>query len=104
MPAPKLRAVDGTDSVPSTTEIPVPKRRSSITEAAESGNARDLLVAMRERVAKAVENPNCPPRDLAALTRRLQEIGREIEAIDAKVALEAGEDVAGDEEWDASAI
>jgi hypothetical protein len=77
----------------------------SVTEAAEQGSQRDLLVAMRERIAKTVQDPNCPPRDLAALTRRLQEIAREVEAIDARAAEEAedGGPVA-DEAWDAQAL
>lgn len=81
------------------------KRRLSITEAADAGDHRELLVAMRERVAKTVQDPNCPPRDLAALTRRLQEIAREIEAIDARAAEEAmeGGDIP-DADWDAEAL
>jgi len=96
-----LRAVSPGESPPSP-----PKRRAvSITQAASSGNQRDLLVALRARVAKTVEDPNCPPRDLAALSRRLQELNRDIEAIDAKLAQEAreGADVP-DEDWDASAL
>ena len=78
----------------------------SITEAAEDGDQRELLIAMRRRVATTVEDPNCPPRDLAALTRRLQEIGREIDAIDVKMKQEAAEDGSStpDEEWNAEAI
>jgi hypothetical protein len=84
---------------------PVKKRRLSITEAADAGDQRELLVAMRARIAKSVEDPNCPPRDLAALTRRLQDINRDIEALDAKAKQEADEDVsAADEEWDAEAL
>jgi len=64
----------------------------SVTQAADAGTHRELLVAMRGRVAKAVEDPNTPARDLAALTRRLIEIAREIEAIDAR----AGEGELGD--------
>jgi hypothetical protein len=83
-----------------------PKRRHlSITEAAEAGDQRELLVAMRARVAKTVEDPNCPPRDLAALSRRLQEINREIEALDAKAQQEAREDAeVADDAWDAEAL
>lgn len=78
----------------------------SVLEAAESGDQRDLLVAMRTRVASAVQAADCPPRDLAALTRRLQDISREIEAIDARVRQEAEEDggITPDEEWDPEAI
>jgi hypothetical protein len=79
--------------------------RLSISEAAEAGSHRQLLAAMRDRVATAVQDPNCPPRDLAALTRRLQEIAREIEAIDARSAEEGSEShVAPDEKWDEEAL
>lgn len=77
----------------------------SVSEAAEKGTHRDLLVAMRERIAKAVQDVNCPARDLAALTRRLQEIAREIEAIDARTAEEAAESgYVADEAWDSQAL
>lgn len=80
-------------------------RALSIIEAAEAGDPRALLVAMRGRVAKTVEDPNCPPRDLAALTRRLQEISREIEAIDARAKQEADEGGhVPDEAWDETAL
>lgn len=78
---------------------------SSVSAAALNGTRRDLLVAMRTRVAKDVEDANTPSRDLAALTRRLLEIVNEIEAIDVAAeqeALENGE--AADEEFDASAV
>jgi hypothetical protein len=86
-------------------KAPAPQRRLTVAQAAEKGSQRDLLVAMRERVATAVQDPNCPPRDLAALTRRLQEIAREIEAIDARVEEEAAESgVVADEAWDSQAL
>lgn len=60
---------------------------------------------MRARVAKAVEDPNTPARDLAALTRRLLEIAKEIEAIDVAAEEDAdGAQPAADEDWDASTI
>lgn len=94
-----LRAV-GKDEKP-----PAKKRSYTVTEAASQGTTRDLLVAMRARVAKAVEDPNTPARDLAALTKRLVEVVRDIEAID---AAEAEESVEGgqvdDQSFDASAI
>ncbi|MBM4603175.1 hypothetical protein GS885_02420 [Rhodococcus hoagii] len=77
----------------------------SVSQAAEDGSRRELLVALRSRVAKAVEDEQTPPRDLAALTRRLQEIAKEIDAID---AAESGDNsvVADtqDEAWDDSSI
>ena len=42
----------------------------------------DLLKRMHERVEQSVFDADTPPRDLAALTRRLIEIGKEIEAIE----------------------
>jgi hypothetical protein len=83
MSAPQLRAVpDGG----------MPESPKTVTEAADDGTQRELLVAMRARVAQAVEDPKTMARDLAALTRRLMEIAREIEAIDSR----AGGDDIGD--------
>jgi hypothetical protein len=77
----------------------------SVTKAAAEGTPRELRVAMRTRIATAVEDPNTPARDLAALTRRLLEIAKEIEAIDV-AAEQEGHDAnpSPDEEWDSSAI
>ena len=55
----------------------------TVSEAAKKGTPRDLLVAMRDRIAEAV-TLECQPRDMAALTKRLQDIVRDIEAIDAR--------------------
>ena len=57
---PPLRAV-----APGETKPAAPK---TVAQAAASGDHRALLVAMRERIAVTVSNPDCPPRDLAALT------------------------------------
>jgi hypothetical protein len=86
-------------------EKPVSGKRKSVTEAADDGTTRELLVATRTRIAKAVEDPNTPARDLAALTKRLFEVVRDIEAIDARDEQESGD--AGDvpdANFDASAI
>ena len=78
----------------------------TVTEAAESGTTRELMVAMRARIAKAVEDPTTPARDLAALTKRLAEVVAIIEAIDAREAHDANEAGAQveDGEFDASAV
>jgi hypothetical protein len=83
---------------------PLPERVKSVTEAASSGTVRELLVAMRDRVAIAVEDPNTQARDLAALTRRLREISRDIESIDSKDAGDAESVDVTDEEFDAAAV
>lgn len=93
-----LRAV-GADETP-----PKPVKQS-VAQAAASGDHKALLVAMRERIAETVADPKCPPRDLAALTRRLTDIAREIETLELKAKQEAAEDaVPGDEEFDAAAL
>jgi hypothetical protein len=63
---------------------PPRKPKLTLAQAAESGSHRDLLVAMRTRIAATIQDPKCPPRDLAALSRRLQDIAREIEEIDSR--------------------
>jgi len=84
---------------------PVPDPPKTITQAAEHGTTRELMVAMRARIAKAVENENTPARDLAALSKRLIEVVHDIEALDARAEQEATKrDDARDEAFDASAI
>jgi hypothetical protein len=89
-----------------TASTPAPKQRpKSVTSAASDGNRRELLVAMRGRVATAVEDPNTPARDLAALTRRLMEIAKDIEAIDAALEQEGREaESTPDAAWDDTVI
>lgn len=73
----------------------------TILDAAESGSRLAELRAMRRRIAKALDDPNTPARDLAALSRRQLEIGREVEAI--IVAEDEDHSVvvnADDEAWD----
>lgn len=55
----------------------------SIAHAAAEGTQRDLLVAMRDRIANDLDE-GVPARDLASLTKRLMEIARDIAAIDAE--------------------
>jgi hypothetical protein len=64
---------------------------ASIATAASSGTPRDLLVALRATIARACDDPDTPARDLAALSRRLMDIAKEIQAIDAE---EQGDDMA----------
>ena len=91
-------------AVTEATKTPV-ARPKTVTKAAADGNRRELLVSMRSRVATAVEDPNTPARDLAALTRRLMEIAKDIEAIDAAAEQEGRDGHASpDEDFDSSAI
>ena len=81
----QLRAVAPDETAPAA------KPPRSIVQAASDGSSRDLLVAMRNRIAKTLDEPNCPARDQASLSRRLLEIRKEIEAIDAAAEQEAAE-------------
>lgn len=72
----------------------------TVTQAAASGDTRELLVAMRARIAVAVEDPTTPARDLAALTKRLSDIALHISAIDARDEQEANADAAKVEDGD----
>jgi hypothetical protein len=89
-----------------TAETPAKLKTSkTVAQAAADGDRRELLVAMRSRVATAVGDPNTPARDLAALTRRLMEIAKDIEAIDAASEQEGRDGhITPDEEWDGAAI
>ena len=75
MAAKPLRAVTAGE------KPPAPK---TVTQAASKGSHRELLVAMRDRIATTVEDPKCPPRDLASLSLRLTQIAKDIEALDAQ--------------------
>jgi hypothetical protein len=79
------------------------RRPLTVSQAAKDGSRRDLLIALRVRIAQAVESRDTPPPALAALSRRLLEIAREIEALGAEGA---GDDVGKaaatpDEQWGA---
>lgn len=83
-----------------------PNKPLSLTAAANEGQSRAMLVAMRKRIAEAIASPDCSTRDLASLSKRLMEIQRDIEAIDAREEQEASENAANtpDSEFDAAAI
>lgn len=99
MARPSLRAVDPG-------EEPKKVAPRSVAQAAATGDPKVLLIAMRDRIARTVSDPDCPPRDLAALTRRLQDIAKELDALELRAKQEASENVgSGSEEtWDDSAI
>lgn len=58
------------------------KTEMTVLHAAEHGTQRDLLVALRRRLAESLEDERTQPRDLSPLTMRLREIAKEIEALD----------------------
>lgn len=77
-PKKKLAVVTEDDVAAAEVEAATPK---SILEASEISRLEELR-AMRRRIAKALDDPNTAARDLAALSRRQIEIGRDIEAIE----------------------
>lgn len=71
-----LRSVAADEAPPS------PEQVKSISQAARDGSELELLVAIRDRIATTVERVDCPPRDLASLTKRLQDIRKEIAVLE----------------------
>jgi hypothetical protein len=79
-------------------------RRKSVADAAQSGDRHELLVAMRDRIAKTISDPDCPPRDLASLTRRLQDIAKEIDQLQLSGGIGSVVASTDDESFDASSV
>lgn len=53
----------------------------TVAQAADSGTDLEMLIALRARIAKTIDDASTPARDLAALSRRLTDIAREIKAL-----------------------
>lgn len=81
-----------------------PPAAKTVKAAAAGGSRRELLVALRARIAADIDNPNTPSRDLAALSRRLLEIAKELEMLAAQDKVDdIGEAAATpDQEWASS--
>jgi hypothetical protein len=89
----RLRAVDPGETA-------VKPKKLTVVQAATEGH-RELLVALMARVAAAVQSPSCPPVALAALSRQLTSISKELSVLDARVDDEVGEAASvPDEVWD----
>ncbi|MBN0039375.1 hypothetical protein JN535_04195 [Cellulosimicrobium cellulans] len=83
---------------------------ATILDATEVGDSLAMLVALRRRLAKACDDERTAPRDLAALSRRLVEVDRDIKAREAQEEAEGGPkeggdgDEDGDEDFDPEAV
>lgn len=99
---PNLKVVKATDKPTKPKVAP----QQTVAQAAASNDHRALLVAMRDRIASTISKPDCPPRDLASLTRRLQDIAKEIEVLDLRAKEDGADadDVAEDEALTAEAF
>ena len=98
-----LRVVKPGEAAPPAADKP--KLPPTITEAAEAGDERALLVALRKKLAQTIQDSSTPARDQASLSIRLLQINRDIQAIDAR-AKEEGQDAAEveDEAFDPGAL
>ncbi len=87
-----------------------PEEPGAILAAAENNDSLGMLTALRRRLARALDDSGTAPRDLAALSRRLVDIDRDIKAAEAAEEGEGGEGKGAgggdvhDEEFDPSAI
>jgi hypothetical protein len=105
MPKPPLRVV-GPQDKPARTRKPT-TRFKSLTTALKDGSRRDVLAASAVRLTRLIDNPKTEPKDVSPLMRRLTEVMRDIEAIDAAAAAEtsqAKKRTRADERWDSDAI
>lgn len=73
----------------------------TVSQAVERGDTRELLVAVKRRIALAMDATT--PRDLAALSRQLSKVTAEIEAFD-QAAEEAAAKAAGGEQQRTGAV
>jgi hypothetical protein len=73
-------------------------RKLTVIQAAAEGSHRELLVALRARIAAAVQAP-CHPQALAALSRQLVLISKELSVIAVRDEDDGGAAIP-DEAWD----
>jgi hypothetical protein len=58
------------------------KRKLTVTQAAGVNDHRELLAALRSRIAVTIQDPNTPAVALAALSRQLVLISKELSVLD----------------------
>lgn len=76
-------------------------RPESVSQAVTDGSPRDVNVAMQDRIARAIDADDIRGADLAALSRRLHELRKELATLDAQAREEVEDDSAEDETWTA---
>jgi hypothetical protein len=77
----------------------------TIADAVYDGTELEMLKLALARVAAALDDPKCPPAALASLTKRLQEIRKDIAALKAASAEEGnGPADTADAQFDPSAL
>ncbi len=76
------------------------KRRATVKDAAASGR-RELLEALRDKIADEIDGGQVHPRDLASLSRRLVDIAEQLDAMNDVVDDIAVAASTADEAWSA---
>ncbi|CAA0096090.1 Uncharacterised protein [Mycolicibacterium vanbaalenii] len=105
----KLRAVKAGEKAPAG-RAPRKVTPKSVAAAARSGSRRQLLVALRNRIAEAIDDPKTAGPAFAALVKQQRDIAVEIEAIDAAAKAKGAKPPKSviadtpDEAWDESMI
>lgn len=92
----QLRAVGADEKAPEPQ-----KRPESVSAAVVSGSPRDLNIAMQDRIARAIDAEDIRGADLAALSRRLHELRKELTAMNAQAREAAEDEPVGDGAWEA---
>ena len=80
---------------------PVAARPESVSDAVQTGTPRDVNIAMQDRIAKAIDSADIKGADLAALSRRLIELRKELAALDAQAKEVAEDESVDDAAWEA---
>jgi len=81
-------------------------RRNPVTieEAAERDDDVWQLKLARRVIARKLDDPNCPARDMASLSIRLMQLSKEISVLEARAKEEGERAPVSDETFDAEAI
>ena len=78
-----------------------PTRPESVSAAVLAGNPREVNIAMQDRIAKAIDSPDIKGADLAALSRRLHELRKELASMDAQAQEAVEDESVSDAAWEA---
>lgn len=77
----------------------------SVFDAGENGSRLDELIQLRRILARRLDDPQTPAKELSPLVNRHMEVSREVHAIQGQQAKEAVDSaVTDDEKWTEEAI
>jgi hypothetical protein len=80
-------------------------KKLTVVQAAKDGTHHEVLLALQTRIAEAVQAPSCNPVALAALSRQLVLISKELSMITARVEDGIAEAArVPDEPWSGDAV